>query len=191
MDEPLEIWFQREILPHEAALVRYLQNKAPALKLDARDLRHEVYIRVIEAAETVRPSGARPFLFSIARNLLIDLARRGRVVSIDFLEDLDLPNVLIDEISPERVASGRQQLQRLSLFFLRLPAKCREILWMRRIEGMPQRQVAERLGMTEGAVEKQVHRGLRYLADAVYGGSPDKETARDREAIERETGHGD
>lgn len=149
--------------------MRYLRRPR-AMPIDAEDLRNDIYIRVVEAADQQRPANPKAFLFRTARNLLIDMARRNRVVAIDLLEDLDVLNVLVDEATPERHASGRQQLQRLARVFDLMPPRCREVLWLRRIDGLPQKEVARRLGVTEAAVEKHVHRGMRYLADALFGG---------------------
>lgn len=135
----------------------------------AEDLRHDIYIRVLEFAETQRPSAPKAFLFTTARNLLIDRARRDRIVAIDLVEDLDVLNVLVDTVSPERQISGRQQIQRLSRILERMPEKSRKVFQMRRIEGLPQREVAISLGLSEAAVEKHVHRGLRLLSNALYG----------------------
>jgi len=189
VDDTLEDWFRREILPYEGALMRYLSRKR-AIEIDAEDLRNDIYIRVLEFAENSRPTAPRAFLFHTARNLLIDLARRNRVVAIDLLEDLDLLNVLIDDVSPEQHTSGRQQLQRLSMFFDRMPAKCREVVWMRRIEGLTQKEVARRLGVTEAAVEKHVYRGIRYLAEALFGKAPVKDGMTHERTDESEPHHG-
>jgi RNA polymerase sigma factor (sigma-70 family) len=142
----LEEWFRREILPYESALMRFLYRKwvKPA---DAQDIRHDIYVRILEAAQRERPSQPQAFLFSVAKNLLIDRARHDRIVAIDLLEDLDSLNVMIDELSPERHASGRQQLQRLSSLFDRLPTRRREVVWMRRIEELPQKEIARRLSI--------------------------------------------
>jgi RNA polymerase sigma factor (sigma-70 family) len=183
VDSGLEDWFRREILPYEAALMRYLTQKR-AMQIDAEDLRNDIYIRVLEAAAVARPAIPRAFLFSTARNLLIDIARRHRVVAIDLLEDLDALNVLIDHVSPERQASGRQQLQRLSALFDRMPAKCRRVFWMRRIDGLSQKQVAQRLSLTEATVEKHVYRALRFLADALYGNAETKNVSGEESRIE-------
>jgi len=164
----MEEWFRREILPHETALVRFLLRKWVNAK-DAEDIRHDIYVKILEAAERERPSHPKAFLFSVAKNLLIDRARRDRIVAIDLLEDLDALNVMIDEVSPERRASGREQLQRLSALFDRLPERRRQVVWMRRIEGLPQKEIASRLQIAEATVEKHLVLGIRALADAFYG----------------------
>lgn len=189
VSDELEDWFRQEVLPYERALMQYLSQKQ-GLRADAEDLRNEIYIRILESAARAKPAVPKAFLFSTARNLLIDLARRNRVVAIDLLEDLDVLNVLIDEISPERQVSGRQQLQRISRIFDRLPEKCRGVLWLRRIEGLSQREVAQRQGITEAMVAKHVYRGLRYLAGALYEGREKADPAPLR-AMEMEPNHGE
>ena len=72
-------------------------------------------------------------------------------------------------VSPERHAGARQELQNLAHAFDSLSDKCRHIVWLRRIEGLSQRQTAERLGLREVAVESQLARGMRALARAVFG----------------------
>ena len=168
MSDTLEEWFRREILPHEAALMRLLACKWTRPD-DMQDLRHDIYVRILEAAAHKRPTSPRGFLLSVARHLLVDRARRNRVVSIDLLEDVDALNVLIDEVSPERATTGRQQVQRLSALFDRLPGRCRQVVWMRRVEDRSQKEIASHLGIAEATVEKHLVRGISLLADALYG----------------------
>lgn len=190
VDETLEDWFRREILVHEAALVKFLSRKwnNPA---DVQDIRHDIYIRVLEAAERVRPSSPRSFLFGVARHLLIDRARRDRIVAIDLLEDMDSLNVLIDEMSPERGATGRQQVQRLSKLFDRLPTRCRQVVWMRRIEDVSQKEIAHRLGIAEATVEKHLVRGIATLADALFGAARSTDEAREEARPQAGPHHGE
>lgn len=194
MDESLDAWFKREILVHEAALVRFL-NRWPN-RDEVHDLRQEVYVRVYEAAAKARPATSpKTFLFQTARHLLIDRVRRSRVVSIEGVADLDVLNVLVDDVSPEQRVHARQELSLLARAFARLPPKCREVIWMRRVDQLSQREVAARLGITESSVEKHVIKGTRLLADAVFGrnalAAAEREGAERREKIvESEAEHG-
>lgn len=168
MEETLDAWFKREILVHEAALVRFL-NRWPN-RDEMHDLRQEVYIRVYEAAAKARPTTSpKTFLFQTARHLLIDRVRRSRIVSIEGVADLDVLNVLVDDVSPEQRVHARQELNLLARAFARLSPKCREVIWMRRVDQLSQKEVASRLGITESSVEKHVIKGTRLLADAVFG----------------------
>jgi len=189
VNDSLEEWFGREILPHEPALVRFLSRKW-ANAADVQDIRHDIYIRVLEAAERERPSLPKAYLFSVARHILVDRVRRDRIVAIDLLEDLDSLNVLIDEATPERREMARQQLQRLSALIQRLPARCREVVWMRRVEDLPQKAIAERLGIAEATVEKHLVRGIRLLADALYGTERNQDTGSERQTAVIKPNHG-
>lgn len=171
MQSPLDAWFVREILVHEEALTRYLQRCWPH-RDDIHDLRQEVYVRVYEAAGKALPTSPKSFLFASTRNLITDRLRRGRVVSIETMGDLEPLNVLVDEVSPERRFDGRQALRRLSEAFDRLPDRCRQVLWLRRVEELPQKVVASQLGISEKTVEKHVANGIRLIADHFYGGAP-------------------
>jgi RNA polymerase sigma factor (sigma-70 family) len=168
MVEPLDAWFAREILVHEAALVRYLKRLSTA-RDDVHDLRQEAYIRVYEAAAKSRPQFAKSFLFTTARHLIADRFRRERVVSIEMRGDLDTSPVLVDEISPEQGASAHQELRSVAQAFDRLPPRCREVVWMRRVLDLPQKEVAARLGIAEGMVEKHLAKAMRRFTSALYG----------------------
>jgi RNA polymerase sigma-70 factor (ECF subfamily) len=62
---------------------------------------------------------------------------------------------------------GRQDIQYLEQAFSDLPPKCREVVELRKIAGLSQRDVAAQLGITEGTVEKQIAKGIRFLAAAL------------------------
>ena len=189
MTEPLDIWFAREILVHEDALVMYLRRRWPR-RDEIHDLRQEAYVRVYEAAGKARPTMPKSFLFATARHLMADRLRRGRVVSIETVGDFESMNVLIDEMSPERRLGARQVLKRLAEAFDRLPDRCREVVWLRRVEELPQKEVASRLGITEKTVEKHVAKGVRMIAEHFYGGEQHAEGSRRAAEAEPEEGHG-
>nr|WP_255486406.1 sigma-70 family RNA polymerase sigma factor [Luteimonas sp. MC1782] len=169
MPAALDAWFTSEILVHEEALLHYLRRAWPRQD-EVHDLRQEVYIRVYEAAGKGLPRQPKAFLFTTARHLLIDRVRRGRVVSIEPVGDFEPMNVLIDEISPERWCAGRQVLKRLADALDRLPDRCREVVWLRRVEDLSQKEVAVRMGITEKTVEKHLAKGMRLMADGFYAG---------------------
>lgn len=168
MDESVEAWFAREILVHEDALVRYLRRcwQQPD---DIPDLRQETYVRVFEAARRERPHQPKSFLFTTARHLMADRLRRGRIVSIEAVGDFESLNVPVDEAGPEQRHDARQSLRRLAEAFDRLPDRCREVVWLRKVEELPQKEVARRLGVAEKTVEKQVAKGARLIADYMFG----------------------
>ncbi|HVK50642.1 MAG TPA: sigma-70 family RNA polymerase sigma factor [Pseudoxanthomonas sp.] len=190
MTESLDAWFTREVLIHEEALVHYLRRCWPH-RDEVHDLRQEVYVRVYEAAGKSLPTLPKSFLFTTARHLMTDRIRRSRVVSIETMGDLEPTNVLIDEVSPERWCGGRQVLKRLAEAFDRLPDRCREVIWLRRVEELPQKEVALRMGISEKTVEKHMAKGVRMIAEHFYGGAGARGRLIESErAPRRGQGHG-
>lgn len=185
MDEDLDRWFIREIVAHEAALMRYLK-RCWSDRTEIHDIRQECYIRVYEAAAKARPVSPKSFLFQTARHLMVDHLRRRRVVSIESVEDLEALNVSVDELSPERRLGALQELRHLSYAFDQLPEKCREVVWLRKVLGLSQREVGEHLQIAETTVEKHMARGMTILAKFLFerGESGDsKGGAKDDSAI--------
>ena len=175
----LDHWFASEILPHEESLTRFLARSWPQ-RDEIHDLRQEIYARVYQAAASQRPDLPKSFLFATARHLMTDRLRRSRVVSIEAMGDLHDSNVLTDERSPDRWLDARQMLKRLAEALDRLPERCREVVWLRRVEDLPQKQIAARLGISEKTVEKQIAKGSRLIAQYFYGGVPTEELPRRR-----------
>jgi RNA polymerase sigma factor (sigma-70 family) len=164
----LDEWFVSAVLPLEPALMRYLRRNC-RIASEAADLRQDIYVRVYEAAARELPRSASAFVFATARHLLIDRARREKVVSIEAVADMATLDFAVDELSPERHASARSELRQLEGALQDLPPRCREVVQLRRINGLSQREVAQTMGITEDTVEKQLSKGLRAIAAALLG----------------------
>jgi RNA polymerase sigma-70 factor (ECF subfamily) len=168
VDASTDAWFVEEVLPLERRLVRYLVHaRQPASEIDA--LRQEVFARVYEAAGSRRPAPAWPYVYMVARNLVVDRLRRAQVVPIELLADPESLGAEGEEIPADRALAAKQDLGRLMAAIDALPDRCREVVRMRKLEGASQREVAQRLGIAEHTVEKQVSKGLRRLAEALFG----------------------
>jgi RNA polymerase sigma-70 factor (ECF subfamily) len=50
---------------------------------------------------------------------------------------------------------------------------------MRRVDDIPQKEVAVRLGIAQKTVEKHVAKGMKLLAAALFGGEPEKHSAQE------------
>lgn len=161
-------WFVREVLPLEPALMQFFR-RSWRNKSDVEDMCHDVYVRVYEAACKEIPNPARPFVFSVARNLLINRVRREHIVSIDAVADLDALGIALDEPGPDRSAMARQDLQRLQDALDKLPPRCREAVVLRKIEGLGRREIAGRMGIAEATVAEYLAIGIDTLADLLHG----------------------
>src|SRR6185312_6767623 len=148
----LDHWFVSKVLPLEPLLVRFLRRNWRDVS-EISDLRQEVYARTYESAVGGIPAQVKPFIFKIARNLMIDHLRRRQVVSIDSIADLEALNVPTEEVDVERQVSAREELRMLQQALNNVPSRARDVIVLRKVEGLSQREVAERMGITEDTVE--------------------------------------
>jgi RNA polymerase sigma factor (sigma-70 family) len=162
----IDEWFVQEVLPLEPMLTRFLQRNWRG-ESEITDLRQEIYARVYEAACRERPLMVKPFMFQIARNLVIDRLRQQSVVSLESVADFDCLNVSDEEPSSEAYVAARQELRILQAALDSLPPRCRQVVVLRKVEGLSQKEVAARMGVTTETVENQVAKGMRLLAQAL------------------------
>jgi len=162
LEDDVDQWFAREILPLEQTLDRYLRRSWRD-QWEVPDLRQDAYVRVYEAALREKPFNPKHFLFQVARNLMIDRSRRKNVVSFDSFADFDGIEADSDQPDAEQSAAARQEVRLLMTAIGELPPRCREVVTLRKIEGLSQREVARRMGITEDTVERQVSNGVRIL----------------------------
>jgi RNA polymerase sigma-70 factor (ECF subfamily) len=153
-------WFAEEVQPHEPALRAWLRSRFPTLK-DADDLVQESYTRLLRARETGSIACAKAFLFITARNLALNQLRHLRHERPEGITELDASGVLDSGVAiPESVARA-EDLQLLIHAIQSLPDRCRQIMTLRKIYGLSQKEVAARLGISEHTVEAQGAIGLR------------------------------
>ena len=164
----IDAWFMREVMPLEPMLTRFLQRNWRA-EAEIADLRQEAYARVYEAAQRERPLQVKPFLFQVARNLMIDRLRKQSVVSLDAMADFEWLNIPDDKPSSERTLMARQELKLLQAALRDLPPRCRQVVMLRRIEGLSQKEVAQQLGITIETVQTQIAKAMRLLSQAMSG----------------------
>jgi RNA polymerase sigma factor (sigma-70 family) len=161
-------WFVREVLPLEPALMQFFR-RSWRNRSDIEDLCHDVYVRVYESALREIPHPAKPFVFTVARNLLINRVRRENVVAIDAVADLDTLGIAVDEPGPDRSVMAREELRHLQGALDRLPPRCREAVILRKIDGLPRREIATRMGIAEATVAEYLAIGIDTLADILHG----------------------
>ncbi len=152
-------WFIEEVHPHEPALRAYLHGSFPTLR-DIDDLVQEAYARLIRARNAGPVGHPKAYLFATARNAALDLFRRGKIVSIDGLAEIDQLSVLEEGPDAAERASHDQEIEILTDAIRGLPDRCRQILTMRRLEGLSHREIATALGISEHTVNAQLAIGV-------------------------------
>jgi len=159
-------WFAEEVQPHERSLRAYLHASAPT-SVEVDDLLQESYLRLLRVRETGTIRCARALLFMIARNAVRDALRHKRANREISSTETTASHVLDDSAGVIDLVSRRQEQAALAEAMRALPERCREVLIMRKIHGLPQKEIAARLGISENTVESLVSRGLRRCAEHV------------------------
>lgn len=154
-------WFNEEVHQHDSALKRYLRAAFPTVG-EVDDVAQESYLRIWKGVQEGKPiRSAKAFLFSIARHVALDFLRRRRSNPVDAVGDLSAINVLYQGLDAAETASMNEKINILSDALATLPQRCREITMLRKLQGVPQKEIASRLGISEKTVEVQVSRGVK------------------------------
>lgn len=169
-EKVLKQWFCQEVLPLERALTLFIRRNW-AVEDDVVDLRHDVYELAFSGARKGLPESTRRYLFAVARNHLINRAKRARIVSFDLVADLEELDRHVDLLEAERHLSARETLRRVHEGLEKLPPRIRETVRMRKIDGFNVQETADRLGISKDTVNQQVMLGMNALADHLLGGS--------------------
>lgn len=169
-DADMREWFCREVLPLEGSLLRFIRRSWPVAD-DALDLVHDVYELAIGGARTGLPRNTRQYLFIVARNHLINRAKRARIVSFELVADLETVPVAVDMFETERQLHARDALRHVQAGIDKLSPRVREIVLMRKVEGLDVKETSERLGIGADAVNHQLAMGMKALADHMLGGA--------------------
>ncbi|USI74670.1 RNA polymerase sigma factor [Sphingomonas morindae] len=156
-------WFDRHILPHEPCLCAWLRRR----RLDPHevsDVVQESYA-ILAARERLDDLHTpRAYLFRIAHSLVLRDERRARIVPFESLESVVAAEP-VDALSPERIAVARDEVRRLAIVLRAMPARVRAAFVMRRVHGLSQREIAERMRISESTVEKHIAKGVSLVME--------------------------
>jgi RNA polymerase sigma-70 factor (ECF subfamily) len=157
------LWLARHVLPQEPALRAFITRMRLPEDLDVDDIVQECYSKLaaMESVEGIR--NPRTYVFSIARTTVLMHIRRSKVVSIRAVEDIATYPIAADDPSPEQQVSDREQLHLLGLAVAELPDPVRRAFQLRMIDELSHKQIAERMGITENAVQKSIAKSIGLL----------------------------
>jgi RNA polymerase sigma factor (sigma-70 family) len=170
LDRQRAAWLAANVLAYEPELRGWLARR-PVRGLEIDDIVQETYAVLSGLADIGHITQPRAYLYTTAQSILLQHVRRARIVSIEAVAEIERLDITHDERCPERHAMAGQELRRIGEALATLPEKCRQVFVLRRVEGLSQREIAVRLGISENTVEKHIVKGLRLLMNAL-GSTP-------------------
>jgi RNA polymerase sigma factor (sigma-70 family) len=162
-------------------LATYLDRRADFKRLlaarlgcpqEAEDLVQEMYLKLTQLDAGLVVERHEAFLYRMAMNLALDRVRQRRRGSARDRQWIDATSQMAEgeAIEPQplqdRVVDGRQRLARVMDAAQRLPSQCKRVFQLHKIEGLSHAEVADMLGISRSAVEKQMTTALQRLTKA-------------------------
>jgi RNA polymerase sigma-70 factor (ECF subfamily) len=153
--------YRATLAPLRRYLARLLGNTT-----EAQDVAHDAYLRVYPHLTEQPPEKPEALLYTTARRLAINRLKR-RSISPIARGEADLESAASAAPGVERQVMAQQEMEILQRAVDELPAGCRAVLLLRKVELLSHREIAERLGIAVSTVEKQHARALRLLRAAL------------------------
>lgn len=154
-------WLRSEIAPHAPEVRRWLRNRFPSVA-DVDEIIQDGFVKVVDRQRKSPIDHPKPFLFSVCRNLAIDYLRKHKVVNFESLHDHADSAVLSTDLEGvQNALSDKEHRAIMMLAIDQLPRKCRRIFLLRKVEGLPLKEIAQQLGISTKTVEVQISIGLK------------------------------
>lgn len=161
-----EVLVSRHRTPVFSFLLRLVRDRARA-----EDLLQEAFLKVVRAAPGWEPRARlATWLYTIARNLAVDEARRAAFRRTDSLDAAPSPDdppplerIASEGPRPDRGAEDALLRPKLEAAIAALPPEQREVFLLREHAGLPFREIAEVTGAPENTVKSRMRYALEGL----------------------------
>lgn len=149
-------------------IYRYCSINAKDEEL-AKDICQECFVKAWKTIKSFKTSGNwsfQAFLFTIARNLIIDNSRKKKGISLEAIEDLPDINDIYSEMD------RKEEIKKVRFVLSKLDEVERQIMILRYFENMPSAEVAKILKIKDGAVRVRTLRimqKMKAIFEVLYG----------------------
>ena len=146
---------------HYDELIGYLRRRFKGRDF-ARDVVHDVCVQVLEKPPQDAVALPLAFLRRTLSNRAIDRLRAEQVRLAHASTGVTSPGK--DDWDGQKALEFEEQLQALLAIIDALPARQRQVFLLHRIHDMPQREIAQELGVSANMVTQHFNRAMRTIA---------------------------
>lgn len=154
---------------HSDAVFRFCLMKT-SNRDQALDLTQDTFMRFWDTLSNgeKKIKNSRAFLFTIARNLIIDWYRKKKAVSLDALEegqdDMEGPTLAFVESTAEIESEAKVLVAKIA----ELEEPYQHVVYLRFVEEMKPKEIAEIVGESVNVVSVRINRGLAKLRQILH-----------------------
>lgn len=129
---------------------------------EAENLGGDVFLRALQSLDSYRGRGQQivAWLFSIARNLVVDYQRKMSKRKTVSLEEMEIPD---NRLSIEEEVERKSEVERLSQALKQVTPTQREVIGLRFFAGLSSAEVGKILGKSSGAVREMQRAAVETL----------------------------
>jgi RNA polymerase sigma factor (sigma-70 family) len=134
---------------------------------EAEDIVQDTYLHLLQRGTAATLEHPRPYLYRIAANLAVDLARKTEIrrrYSSEWAEFYYCGGE--GPPTPEAAGGAILELQRLHAALAELPQICRQAFLLKRVEGLSHAEIARRFGVSVRTIDRHIARALTRLREA-------------------------
>ncbi|MDH4982422.1 sigma-70 family RNA polymerase sigma factor [Hyphomicrobium sp. D-2] len=149
----------------EGRLLRFFQRRLRNAA-DAADATQETFLRFLTVPQKTVIENPQAYLFQIAKSVASRTTARYAADARLFLPDEAGAEQALDAPCQEQIVNGRQCLLLLAKAIEKLPNRCQEVFILSRLHGLPNGEIAMRLGISRNMVEKHIIKALIHCKQA-------------------------
>lgn len=133
--------------------------------LEPNDKMQDVFIKLLSNCKEVTPDKAKGFLFTVAKNLMLNAIKHQKVV----LKHREIKPKDYTNESPEFILEQQQFLERYQNALSRLTEDQRTAFLLNKVEGKKHAEIAALLGITRKAAENRIYAAYKKLKNELDG----------------------
>ena len=132
----------------------------------SQDIVQDVFVKIWEKRSEIEPINLEAFLFRLVRNRCIDYIKHLKVIN-NRMQEIQISSKYeelyrIDFVGDEPYVLIEQELkQKIERTIESLPERCREVFILSRINGLKNKEIAERLNINVKNVERHLSRAMQ------------------------------